>query len=205
MNVAGGALGVDTVAEADLGRWQRMYDMNVLGTLRLTKAVLPHFGGEGGDLLRRARGQLSGASALALEDSDTRMSRLGRSELTLGEFADLDETLRRIDAVTTASVRDLAAELVDHHNPAGDLVVGEVVADVVFEIAQHEGPARSDLDHRGHPFAEALVDAIDNGSAAVAPSHIAEALDFLWEGFSSDDPWPTSDAGESNDASSPAD
>nr|NLD40383.1 SDR family oxidoreductase [Actinomycetales bacterium] len=51
VNVAGGALGVDTVAEADLGRWQRMYDMNVLGTLRLTKAVLPHFGGEGGDLL----------------------------------------------------------------------------------------------------------------------------------------------------------
>ena len=30
--------------------------------------------------MRRASGQLSGASALALEDSDTRMSRLGRSE-----------------------------------------------------------------------------------------------------------------------------
>ena len=45
---------------------------------------------------RRAIGQLGGASALALEDSDTRMSRLGRSELTLGEFLDLDETLRRL-------------------------------------------------------------------------------------------------------------
>ena len=46
----------------------------------------------------RARGQLSGASALALEDSDTRMSRLGRSEITLGEFVDLDESLRRLAA-----------------------------------------------------------------------------------------------------------
>ncbi|WP_166869166.1 pitrilysin family protein [Salinibacterium sp. ZJ70] len=63
------------------------------------------------DEIARARGQLSGASALALEDSDTRMSRLGRSELTLGEFADLDETLRRIDQVTSDDVRELAAEL----------------------------------------------------------------------------------------------
>jgi predicted Zn-dependent peptidase len=63
------------------------------------------------DELARAQGQLGGASALALEDSDTRMTRLGRSELTFGEFADLDETLRRIGAVTVADVQQLAAEL----------------------------------------------------------------------------------------------
>src|SRR5690606_27863639 len=74
--------------------------------------------------LRRARGQLSGASALALEDSDTRMSRLGRSELTLGEFADLDETLRRIDAVSAASVQELAEELVTR--PLSTAAVGPV-------------------------------------------------------------------------------
>jgi predicted Zn-dependent peptidase len=70
--------------------------------------------GEGGvseDEVRRAVGQLAGASALALEDSDTRMSRLGRSELTLGEFSDLDESLRRLALVTANGVRDLAAEL----------------------------------------------------------------------------------------------
>jgi predicted Zn-dependent peptidase len=61
--------------------------------------------------LRRAVGQLSGASALALEDSDTRMSRLGRSELTLGEFVDLDASLRRLADVTLDGVRELAAEL----------------------------------------------------------------------------------------------
>ena len=63
------------------------------------------------DEMKRAAGQLSGASALALEDSDTRMSRLGRSELTLGEFADLDESLRRLSLVTADDVRELAAEL----------------------------------------------------------------------------------------------
>jgi predicted Zn-dependent peptidase len=63
--------------------------------------------------LSRAQGQLGGASALALEDSDTRMTRLGRSELTFGEFSDLDETLRRIAGVTAEDVRTLAAELVE--------------------------------------------------------------------------------------------
>ncbi len=65
-----------------------------------------------GEEMSRAIGQLSGASALALEDSDTRMSRLGRSELTLGEFVDLDESLRRLSLVTADAVQQLAAELV---------------------------------------------------------------------------------------------
>ncbi len=68
-------------------------------------------GGITTDELDRAKGQLIGASALALEDSDTRMSRLGRSEITLGEFADFDETLRRLDLVTTSDVIALAEDL----------------------------------------------------------------------------------------------
>ncbi|MEP6481714.1 MAG: pitrilysin family protein [Rhodoglobus sp.] len=76
--------------------------------------------------LRRAVGQLSGGSALALEDSDTRMSRLGRSELTLGEFVDLDESLRRIALVTAAAIRELAEELVAR--PLSIAAVGTVDA-----------------------------------------------------------------------------
>lgn len=68
-------------------------------------------GGITADELDRVVGQLSGASALALEDSDTRMSRLGRAEITLGEFADLDEGLRRLALVTRDDVVELAAEL----------------------------------------------------------------------------------------------
>ncbi|HEU0257464.1 MAG TPA: pitrilysin family protein [Microbacteriaceae bacterium] len=61
--------------------------------------------------LRRAVGQLSGGAALALEDSDTRMSRLGRAEITMGQFADLDENLRRLSEVTPADVQSLARDL----------------------------------------------------------------------------------------------
>lgn len=59
---------------------------------------------------RRALGQLRGASALALEDSDTRMSRLGRSEIGSGEFLDFGAALERLQRVTIAEVQTLAAE-----------------------------------------------------------------------------------------------
>lgn len=74
------------------------------------------------DELDRVVGQLSGASALALEDSDTRMSRLGRAEITLGEFADLDEGLRRLALVTRDDVQSLAQELAER--PWSVAVVG---------------------------------------------------------------------------------
>lgn len=41
INNAGGARGTETIAEADLEKWSWMYDVNVLGTVRLTKALLP--------------------------------------------------------------------------------------------------------------------------------------------------------------------
>jgi len=41
VNNAGGALGLEPVAESDLAKWQQMYDSNVLGTVRMTKALLP--------------------------------------------------------------------------------------------------------------------------------------------------------------------
>ena len=41
VNNAGGALGLDPIAEADEEQWRAMYDMNVLGTMRVTKALLP--------------------------------------------------------------------------------------------------------------------------------------------------------------------
>lgn len=41
VNNAGGALGADTVADADTDRWRQMYEMNVIGTLQVTRALLP--------------------------------------------------------------------------------------------------------------------------------------------------------------------
>ncbi|MFI6811794.1 SDR family NAD(P)-dependent oxidoreductase [Nonomuraea sp. NPDC050328] len=41
VNNAGGALGLEPVAQGRLDDWQRMYDINVLGALRVTQALLP--------------------------------------------------------------------------------------------------------------------------------------------------------------------
>ncbi|ANS30263.1 short chain dehydrogenase [Rhodococcus opacus M213] len=41
VNNAGGAKGLATVADADLDDWRWMWETNVLGTLRITKALLP--------------------------------------------------------------------------------------------------------------------------------------------------------------------
>ncbi|GAA4733381.1 pitrilysin family protein [Isoptericola chiayiensis] len=61
--------------------------------------------------LERSVGQLSGGLVLGLEDSGSRMSRLGKAELVLGELTTVDESLARIRAVTADDVRELAADL----------------------------------------------------------------------------------------------
>jgi len=91
-------------------------------------------GGVTPEEIARAQGQMSGASALALEDSDTRMSRLGRSEITQGEFVDLDEALRRISLVSAESIRVLAEELVAR--PLSIAAVGTVAADAFSGLAE---------------------------------------------------------------------
>jgi NADP-dependent 3-hydroxy acid dehydrogenase YdfG len=41
INNAGGAFGAETVAESDPADWQAMFEVNVLGTLHVTQALLP--------------------------------------------------------------------------------------------------------------------------------------------------------------------
>jgi NADP-dependent 3-hydroxy acid dehydrogenase YdfG len=41
VNNAGGAFGLAPIATADDGDWQRMWDVNVMGTMRMTRALLP--------------------------------------------------------------------------------------------------------------------------------------------------------------------
>ena len=48
VNNAGGAFGADPVATADPADWERMYAVNVLGTLRVTQALLPLLAAGGG-------------------------------------------------------------------------------------------------------------------------------------------------------------
>jgi predicted Zn-dependent peptidase len=61
--------------------------------------------------LARGKGQLRGGLVLGLEDSGSRMSRLGKGELVDDELLSIDEVIARIDAVTLDDVRLLAKEL----------------------------------------------------------------------------------------------
>lgn len=72
----------------------------------------------------RALGQIAGSAALALEDSDTRMGRLGRAELGTGELFSLDSSLERFARVTREQIREVAATLAAR--PHTVIAVGDV-------------------------------------------------------------------------------
>ncbi|MGP4027658.1 M16 family metallopeptidase [Actinomadura sp. 3N407] len=61
--------------------------------------------------LERGKGQLRGAMVLGLEDTGSRMSRIGKSELVYESLLAVDEVLARIEAVTLDDVREVAREV----------------------------------------------------------------------------------------------
>lgn len=81
--------------------------------IELCKQELDRMAAEGitEEEFERALGQIAGSSALALEDSDTRMGRLARSELGSGELYDLDVSLERFAAVTADEITSIASML----------------------------------------------------------------------------------------------
>jgi predicted Zn-dependent peptidase len=63
------------------------------------------------DELRRGIGQVCGSTVLNLEDSGSRMSRIGKSELVHGSHISVDELLDRMRAVTLEDVHGVARDL----------------------------------------------------------------------------------------------
>jgi predicted Zn-dependent peptidase len=70
----------------------------------------------------RAQGNLRGGLVLGLEDTPSRMNRLGRSELDHGRQRTIAESLDRISAVTVDEVTEVARELLSE--PLTTAVVG---------------------------------------------------------------------------------
>jgi predicted Zn-dependent peptidase len=68
-------------------------------------------GGITAEELTRGKGQLAGALVLGLEDTGSRMSRLGKAELVYGEILTVDELLARIKAVTLEQVLEVATSV----------------------------------------------------------------------------------------------
>ena len=95
---------------ADAGFWgvyagtapQRLTEV-----LDVIHAELLRLGAEGltdAELIR-AKGAIRGGTALGLEDSGARMSRIGRSKLLTGDVPEIDHLLAKTDAVTLADIR----------------------------------------------------------------------------------------------------
>jgi predicted Zn-dependent peptidase len=84
--------------------------------------------------LRRAHGQICGGLVLGLEDSGSRMSRLGKAELVHGEFVGLDASLGRVRAVDAEAVQKLAVELASR--PRSLAVVGPFDVDRSFPAVE---------------------------------------------------------------------
>ncbi|WP_249523385.1 M16 family metallopeptidase [Modestobacter marinus] len=81
--------------------------------LRLIRASLAEVAAEGltTEEVVRARGQLKGGLVLGLEDTGSRMSRLGKSELSYGEYLPVRTVSARFEAVQEDQVRAVAADL----------------------------------------------------------------------------------------------
>jgi NADP-dependent 3-hydroxy acid dehydrogenase YdfG len=58
VNNAGGALGLEALGEADEELWRAMYESNVLGTMRMTRALLPR-------LIESGDGHVVGVTSIA--------------------------------------------------------------------------------------------------------------------------------------------
>jgi predicted Zn-dependent peptidase len=77
--------------------------------------------------LRAARSHIRGATALGLEDSGARMSRLGRSQLAHGRVPSLAELDAQVAAVTTDDLARVAAEVLG--GPRSLVVLGPFAGD----------------------------------------------------------------------------
>ncbi|MHB0976036.1 MAG: M16 family metallopeptidase [Candidatus Aquicultorales bacterium] len=70
--------------------------------------------GVGKEELERSREHIKGQLVLGLESTSRRMTRLGRAEMTHGEFLSMDEVVRKVDGVTVDIVNEIAHDLFEN-------------------------------------------------------------------------------------------
>ena len=149
VNNAGGAFGMEPVAQADPEEWRRMYDVNVLGTTRVIKAFVPVLVASGAGAIVNVG---SIASTVAYE---------GGAGYNAAKFAER--------AVTEA----LRLELVDQPVRVMEIDPGMVRTDE-FSLVRFGGDqARADAVYAGVPeplVAEDIADAIS--WMVTRPAHV---------------------------------
>jgi predicted Zn-dependent peptidase len=81
--------------------------------------------------LLRAQGAVKGTLVLSQEDTGSRMSRIGKSELVHGQVLGFDEILGAISSVTSSDIRELASEFLTKSPTLA--IVGPFKKESVFE------------------------------------------------------------------------
>jgi len=132
VNNAGGALRLEPVASADLDAWQAMFDVNVLGTARVTQALLPalvaargiivfvtstaadaaYEGGAGYNAAKSGERSLVEALRLELFDQPVRITEIAPGMVRTEEFSlvRFDGDRARADAVYAGVPEPLVAD-----------------------------------------------------------------------------------------------
>ena len=149
VNNAGGAFGADPVESADPEQWKAMYDVNVLGLLRVTKALLPALRASGDGLIVNVG---STAGRIAYE--------------TGGGYT----AAKHATKVVTETLR---LELNGEPIRVSEIAPGMVHTEEFAAIRYGGDQARADAVYAGVPdplVAEDVADAI--GWIATRPSHV---------------------------------
>ncbi len=145
VNNAGGAFGADTIADSDPADWQAMFDVNVLGTLHVTQALLPKLIGSGAGTIvimgstagfiayeggggyvaaKHAEHAMAGTLRLELYDQPVRIIEIAPGMVRTDEFA---LNRYRGDAARAAAV---------YAGVAGPLTADDVADSIVWAITR---------------------------------------------------------------------
>ncbi|MDT5238711.1 MAG: hypothetical protein QOG79_5075 [Mycobacterium sp.] len=150
VNNAGGAKGTEPVADADLEHWRWMWETNVLGTLRVTRALLPKLVDSGDGLIVTITSIAAfeiydgGAGYTSAKHAQSALHRTLRGEL-LGKPVRLTEIApgmveTEFSVVRFGGDRDRAASLYQGLTP----LVAADIADVIGFVASR--PSHVNLD-----------------------------------------------------------
>ncbi|KQX68570.1 SDR family NAD(P)-dependent oxidoreductase [Angustibacter sp. Root456] len=152
VNNAGGAFGLADVASSEVSDWQRMYDVNVLGAVRMVKALLPALAaGAGGHVV--FTGSIAGHTPyekgggyVAAKHAEAALSQMLRLELNgrpvrVSEVAPGMVRTEEFSLVRFGGDRERADAV---YQGVSQPLLAEDVADVIAWVATR--PAHVDID-----------------------------------------------------------
>lgn len=152
VNNAGGAVGLDPVETADPDDWRAMFEVNVLGTLRVTQALLPALESSGAGVVINVgstAGHISyegGAGYTAAKHGVTTMTETLRLELAGRPIrvTEIAPGMVRTDEFSTKRFGGDQARADAVYAGVKDPLVAEDIADAIGWVATR--PAHVDID-----------------------------------------------------------